>query len=395
MSKNKRDIMFLCLFCSVMVVGLLTFVKTQNTLSTIENRTLTTFSHFTIHDFWNGSFQDNFEAAISDQFIGSSLIRLGYSEMLHSLPTFGLEDRICKDKYLELAGSVDRRRATFDCEDYILYWPEELSENKKTNIVESTRRLSHLNELSDVYYYFVNDSSVYDFEKKEKVVDYYALLGNYLKGDYSIGEFDYKDYSGYKDMFYKTDHHWNYKGSYCGYMDIVNLLGINSPNNNKTIKTNHEPFFGSGAQSTNNYTIEEEFSYYVFDLPEHDTFINGKVGKRGHFEEYQTHDYNYDRTTNYYAYLYGGDEGEIRFDYHQPKKENLLMFVNSYSNPIDELIASHFNKTYIIDLRHYKQFMGKDFDLKNYISEKKINKVLVIMSPTFLTELNNSVGLEG
>ena len=395
MRERWENIVFLCLCGIVLFLGLLTFVKPQSETSTSENRTLAKFEQLSLDGFLDGSFQDGFESALSDQFLLSEEIRVGYNRVLASLPTFGLNDSVCAGRYLELANSVDRRRATFNCEDYMLYWPEELSEEKNNILLENVKKYNHMNKIMDMYYYFVDDSSVYNFEMNKKAVDYVSILKEKLSGDYNIREFDYGDYEGYKELFYKTDHHWDYRGSYRGYLEIAEMLGINQPVKYASIETNHEDYFGSLARNTNNYDVKEEFDYYTFDLGPYDTLINGSVGKYGHLEEYREHEYDYDQTVNYYAYLYGGDEGEIVFDFHQPKKDNLLIISNSYSNPIDALIASHFNKTYVVDTRHYKQFMGSDFVFSEYVREKKIDKTLVIMSPTFVTEPENNQGLEG
>ena len=75
---------------------------------------------------------------------------------------------------------------------------------------------------------------------------------------------------------------------------------------------------------------------------------------------------------DHYRELYGADFGEIVYDY-KNDKENLLIIANSYSNSINGLIASHFNKTYIVDPRHYK-----NFNYQSYITNNNIDKVLVI-----------------
>lgn len=394
MSEGSRNKIFLCLLGVVLGYGLFTFVKSEDDISEIENRTLATFSHFNLSDFFSDSFQENFEAAISDQFLFSPIIRVGYNNAIGGLPTFGLEKEICKRQYLELANSIDRPRATYNCDDYMLYFPEELSEEKREIMLENIQLYNNLNKLSNVYYYFVNDSSVYDFRYNKKIVDYVEILKENLIGNYKVDEFDYKDYENYKKFFYKTDHHWDYRGSYQGYLEIAKLLGISRPLKYLSIETNHEDYFGSLARNTKNYNVREEFSYYTFDLKPFTTVINGKSGSYGHLKEYQDHAYNYDKDTNYYAYLYGDDEGEIIFNFRQPTEDNLLIISNSYSNPINVLIASHFNKTFVVDLRHYEQFMGKDFSYSDYIYKNKIDKVLVIMSPTFVTERNNNRGLE-
>lgn len=52
---------------------------------------------------------------------------------------------------------------------------------------------------------------------------------------------------------------------------------------------------------------------------------------------------------------------EIIYNYNRPEKENLLIISDSFSNAINEIIASHFNRTYIIDLRQNKEFEPNEY----------------------------------
>lgn len=74
------------------------------------------------------------------------------------------------------------------------------------------------------------------------------------------------------------------------------------------------------------------------------------------------------------------------FDFNKPKKTNLLILGSSYTNPINKLIASHFNKTYVVDLRHYAWAKGEDFNIKEYLKDNKIDKVLIISDFNFLQD---------
>ena len=47
------------------------------------------------------------------------------------------------------------------------------------------------------------------------------------------------------------------------------------------------------------------------------------------------------------------------------------------------LVASHFNHTYFIDMRHYKDDMGEKLDLTASIKKWKISKVMLLGDPYF------------
>ena len=117
--------------------------------------------------------------------------------------------------------------------------------------------------------------------------------------------------------------------------------------------------------------------------------MKDRYGKQ---EEYFDKIYdNNNKYINHYGEFYGYDYGEIIYDFNQLQKENLLIIASSFSNPINSLLASNFNKTYIIDLRHYKNYTGYDFDIKEYIDKNNIQKTLIIMDYGYLISENNNL----
>ena len=74
-----------------------------------------------------------------------------------------------------------------------------------------------------------------------------------------------------------------------------------------------------------------------------------------------------------FDYYFGDNAFERIFDFHQEDRPNLLIFADSFTNVTQEWIASHFNKTVIIDLRA----RGEDFDLDAYIRNYDIDILLV------------------
>lgn len=390
--KLRENYVFLVLIVLVFTVGACAFVKPQWAKSAVENRTLAQFSHFTLKDFVEGSFQDNFENAISDQFPMSQKIRIAYEETLQKLPKYGIEQLICANRYLVLPASDGwTDRAFYNCEDYIVVVPD-----RQVNSValDNIKKFNSLNKKSDMYYYFVKSSNGFDFVNGSDSVNYAKILSENLDGNYHFAALDMNSWEKYKEYFYRTDHHWNYVGSYHGFLDIMKMFGVNNPSVPTGTFTSEEFFFGSGSRMTRNYDPLEKFTIYLFDLPEHDTTINGKKKNYNHISEFINHKYNYDRDWNFYAEVYGADYGEIVFDFHQSDKPNLLIVSNSFSNAVNELVAQYFNKTYVVDLRYYSKHTGMVFKYSEYIKKNHIDKTLIITDLAFIVNAAASQGLE-
>ncbi len=123
------------------------------------------------------------------------------------------------------------------------------------------------------------------------------------------------------------------------------------------------------------FLFKEQICAYLFDLPDYDVYYNDSLVDRYSDKDlYLKGEYGIPS----YGGYYGPDLGLIEFDFHQPHKENLLVIGESYDNAISDLLASHFNKSYYVDLRAYETDMGEEFNIEKFIKDKDISKVLFI-----------------
>ena len=143
--------------------------------------------------------------------------------------------------------------------------------------------------------------------------------------------------------------------------------------------------------SCGNATADELFRAYSYPLPKMKTVLNGKNGQYGHRSVYEKDRYPTDELRNHYAYYYGGDYGEILIDNGSSRGRNLLLIADSYSNPINLLLASHFDRTCVIDLRYYEKDTGKPFDISGCISENRITDVLLLGDIAFFADAQEEV----
>lgn len=381
-SNRKYDLIkltnysFVIFFFAIIALGFLTLVKTPIERSYMEYRTLNKVAMPNTKTFLNKSFQNNIEKALADQFIGSQAIRKFSLMHLQFANYKNMNPKICENRYVYIGSKY----AVFNCADAIVEIPASSSIIDKEIIKTKIDTLNHLNDYVDTYYYIIDRDYAWNFEKNELVYDSYKFLKNNLTGKYHIGRFDIKNYEDYYKYFYKTDHHWNYQGSYQGYQDIHDLLGINEeiikPIASKKIKTK---FYGSHAKFSKTFTFSDDFTFYDFELKDHQEYIDGKSGTYGNYENYEGIAYH-----NIYGEVYSVDYSEVMYNFNRKNKENLLIIGSSFTNPINRLIASHFNKTYVLDFRFYKNKDGSIASLKEYIDKNNIDKVLMITSTDVL-----------
>lgn len=205
----------------------------------------------------------------------------------------------------------------------------------------------------------------------------------------SGADMDYLKYNTmdeYRDYFYKTDHHWTILGAYQGYCDIINMIRKNSPEINEpriaeeVFEVEGVQFRGSIARISAFDNISDKIYDMRFELPDYSYTVDGYPPYDGYTrrEEYLSGDYDKSVFANAYAEYFHTDCGTTVYDFGNNTGRNLLAFIDSFSNCIDPVLASHYDKTYLIDLR-YSPYDTQTFDYKQFIEDNDIDDVLFMM----------------
>ncbi len=235
-----------------------------------------------------------------------------------------------------------------------------------------------------IYLYLVESSRSHPIARTfdENSPAYNYLLEN-LHADY----FDHLKYTTYEEFcnyFYTTDHHWNYKGSYQGYVDVVRLLlgpdeKVLEPVEEFTCK---QIYNGSYAHTLKDPISDEHFTIYRYDpFPVYECYTsrtNYKKGKKSqytHFNTYLENKAKNGRYANHYAQCYGGDAGFLLFKSEAPQDRVLLIIGNSLSNAVKTMLTAHFGTVVYIDPRKYPK---KSFTISGLIEEFGATQVLLL-----------------
>ncbi len=233
----------------------------------------------------------------------------------------------------------------------------------------------------DVYFYFVNNSRSIDFTRDlSGPNDIYTSLCESLTCVDHAACLNIDSFETYMRLFYQTDHHWNHVGAQQGYEDMVRLLLGDE-------ETPYQPveevvfdilYNGSYSLRTGIHNATQKFAVYRYELPEITLTVNGKKKTVGRQKQYFAGKYSKDEIAAHFDIFYGGDQGELVYDTGMEDKENLLVLSNSYSHSVRDLLAAHFHKTYVVDLREYMTQTGKSMKIREYLAEHQIDKVLIL-----------------
>ena len=334
-----------------------------------ESRMANQFPAFTAESFADSSFQDGAEDALSDQLPLSAYFKKAYN--------------LIKVKYMQLTAFpyTDKIKDTYLKHDTINYYNNMLV-YKKISMSEAAPRLDKIlnkyNKLvqesnAEFFQYYIESDHDIDFESGEKSGVFEYIKAQSQIPEENISRLEINNFEEYLNRYYATDIHWNYKGSYDGYRDILHLIGCEDA----ALEPQEEVLFpkmwrGAKAKDIGNETISETFSAYRFDFPDMEFHIDGEQA-----DDYGIQEACFENPETDVAYMsfYGGSSSEAIIDTGRKDRENLLIIGDSFAHAIFKLTASHFNRTYLIDPRRNDISVG---ELADYIRDNEIDKVLFL-----------------
>lgn len=420
----KRDKVFL--FTVVSLVLVLVFgivVRGEKEKSISENRKLESFPKFSMEGFLSADFQNNMEDALTDQILLGEVFKSGYNLFKNnntSLIVNGLLGLQNKDK----DNSTRSRILDYDYIDFNGYKVfSDIEEppyirriNPKYNDFEIGltpfgNNLAKIDETSHLVYpkrtiEVADDlfnSKAGNYNKLVKAYPDLSFTSYYIETDVDVdfigGEISHdlvESFHGkldesikkavlyvnspedYQKYFYKTDHHWNVEGQLQGYKDITRIIKgkYEVPLEIEILSVDTAKYNGYKSRQTGNYDIYDDLSLLWVDLADHEVFINGEKRGYGNKKSYIGGNFSQEAGINHYGLANGGDFGLVEYKFNQPEEKNLLVFVESFSNPINPFIASHFDNTYFIDLRYYEDTYKKPFDFGDFVDKYDIDEVL-------------------
>ena len=171
-----------------------------------------------------------------------------------------------------------------------------------------------------------------------------------------------------KDVFYKTDHHLNYYGTYLLYLALSNALGFKTlPIDQFDWITLSNEFYGTS------------YSKSGFFLSKPDKIIAPSYQN----EEYQTtivdtdqifsglYDLSYLNQKDKYSTFLSGNNAHVKIVDTKTEKETLLIIKDSYAHALAPYLCKHYNLE-IFDPRYYTG------SISSYIEENEIKNVLFL-----------------
>ncbi len=211
-----------------------------------------------------------------------------------------------------------------------------------------------------------------------------------------------------QEKYWNTDHHWNYRGYAEAYGDIVRLLQARYPDirAREPVFYIYEdvPFYGTNALKLGRLQMADVFGVALYALPEHEVIRDPGVNYGG-WEPIETVKDRYDRGAEVHREVGYGHYIEffrIAKEIRYPENHfgrRLLLICDSYAPPLMEVLASHFDVTYVRYVDHNDRLPRCTLD--DYVAGCGVTDVLVLQSSVRIVydnygdSLKDLSGLEG
>jgi len=361
-------------------VGLLPAYFDNGKHSYLEGRQLEKFPKLTFTGFLSGELQDDLENYVSDNFPAREQAVLanaglqGTSISIANLP-FGF------DAYPTYFGSD----IVFSPETRSLHKiPSKMNENTEKMLAEAVEEYTALDRSDSAnFVIYIPDRSY--VSSANPAMQY--VLNAFNREDIAAEFIDklttgpeilldsHETTSDYLEHYFNSDHHWRMEGAYNAYEELAGVLDLQPLEVKEKIVYDYD-FFGSFCREGLSLAAKDRLTDYVIEFPYLEVRYGEEVISRTRKELFDSDEVDGDQIKyNSYGYYFGSDLDCVIYTVPEnEEKGDLLIIADSYSQPIEPMLASHYNSTHVIDLRFF------DSNINEYIQEHNFETVIILMS---------------
>ena len=364
--------MTVALFALILLVfTVVDIAEADRLFSQTENRILAQRPKWSLDNILDGSYEKEYETYATDQFVSRDTW-----VMLKTRMDILLQKKVIKGVYLAADGYLIER-----------HLPEEYS----GELIDE--RLDQLRQLTERYpQTLVMLAPTADNILAEKLPQYavsfdQSRLLERVKGE--IGEAHVIDlFPTLREhreeyIYYRTDHHWTTLGAYYAYLEWAEKVGYPPRDYDpRDLETVSDRFLGTVHSRINLPMEGDEISIFPR--------TNRRSVKITYDLNRETSSYyepSYLEGKNQYGYFLDDNHAfvEIETAYYADGKE-LFIIKDSYANSLIPILAPHYEKIYVLDLRYYN---GSLFSLLDqYVTDSKVSVLVMYNCIHFLEDFS-------
>jgi len=359
MNEKKNALLTVGMISAIILIFMVADLVSGNRIfSEAENRVLASKPDFSKDELFFGSYTEDYEEYVTDQFVG-------------------------RDKWITIKTQTDILLQKKDINGVYLgkegYLIEKHSPDAYSDELE-TERIVALNKLLERWDAKVMLVPTADNILSDKLPDYaiYYDQKTFLdKVRNEIGEENYIDVYGvlqeHKDeeIYYRTDHHWTSLGAYYGYKAWVDAMDrFFYPYKAEKMITVSEDFLGT-LHSRINIAVKPDSIKRFLETELRPLTVTYDFAETANtlYEE------SYLDTKNKYGYFLNDNHAFVEIHTPYNKGKSIFIIKDSYANTMIPLLTRYYENIYVLDLRYYN---GKLFEIMEQYEPENGMDVLVL-----------------
>lgn len=375
-------LIFSILLCGISIYTF--YIKEEETVSLFENRNLALREDIENSSFFDNTLQDSLENVLADQFLYRQKI-VEIKKQFDRNIELTIYGQNTDDLVLTKMG--DTNIYQLGSSNYMMNGLMAYDERIEKCIINRVEQINDIaKDYPDIEFYLYRPIQAHETSLFDEVneTQSYGVYYNDLFKKYTqipLAYLTIETIDDYKEMFYSSDHHWNYRGSYQGYVDIMTLMGMEKDIlEPESIFCNEgATFYGTFSTRTANVLGPDKYCIYDVNYADvkvyaGDTLVEDILNPKyyiEHAQEYASdpylYHYNYS-SCQYFPY--------IKMETGNKDKENILVIGDSYARSIAHYMASSFNESYFVNQTDYLNTTGHYFNYDEFLEEHHIDKVL-------------------
>ncbi|MBE6782710.1 MAG: hypothetical protein E7536_01705 [Ruminococcaceae bacterium] len=394
---------FLFMF-ALAILGVISAVDVDKTVSDSENRTLATMPEFSWSALLDGSFMKDFEAYYSDTFPLRDMFMQLNTKITSVLTQFGGKEDTVLITYEKhdsdfVGEGVDLGVEGEQAPSQNHHASEDEVAVKGAILLSGTRAMevfTNSSAITDSYSALVNKTA----QSMPAGVQFYSMIvptsvefygtetytsgahsqktainDAYSKMDNSIIKIDvypYLEKTADQYIYFRTDHHWTARGAYQGYLAFCDKTK-QTPVALDALETGKiENFVGSLYSASNADVLKENPDYVEYFKTRVD--VTGTVYPDSSLTNGQPF-YIVARAVNsdnkYLAFI-GGDQPLEKIVTSNKNGKKILVIKESYGNALVPFLCDNYEEVYVVDPRK------TNFNLPEFVEQQGIGEVLMI-----------------
>lgn len=351
---------FIPMLIFILFIGgfsVLNILQKDRSFSEFENRPLTQFPKFTVKKLLEGTFTEQFETYVTDQFFGKTFWTALKAKA---------EQSILKQ---------ENNDVYFGKDDYLFEKPEELTAQLQKNIDYVNQFQSNNEHFPMTFVLAPTSIDIYPeklppFSKEGKHEEIVNLMKESLHTNIQlINPFHNLRSKKEEAIYFRTDHHWTMRGAFYAYEAVANKMGFRpySLDDFQITSVSHQ-FYGTFYAKGNDLTVPAD----TIDVFQPDAEIQYKVEADDELILESLYDEDFLNKRDQYSYFLGGNHAKTIITSSVKNGQKLLLIKDSYAHAFVPFLANHFEEIHLLDLRYYHA------NIQQYIEEQKLTEGLIL-----------------